>query len=430
MRGKTHEEYVEELKIKNPNLCVIDKYIDANTKIRHECLKHNVIWMTTPSRALQGVGCEKCHAEKVSASKTRSHEEYVEQLRRVTTDIFVLEQFKTCKDKILHYCKKHDVKWLVLPDNVLRGHGCPECCKEKIRIKNTTPFEQYQKELETKFPNLECVGNYVNHTTSVLHRCKKCGYEWSTKPIWILSGCGCKKCMGTLRRNVDEYIEDLRQVNPGIELIGEFVNTSTNALHRCNMHNYIWNVNPRCLLNGMGCPICGREKLSQSMRKTHDEYEKELAEVNPNIVCVDKYIDSCTKIRVKCLKCNRIWSTLPFNLLSGHGCPACNRSNGEKIISDWLTVHNIDFIFQKKFDNCKDKRMLPFDFYIPKKVTAIEFDGKQHESPIDFFGGEEGLKYRMKHDEIKTQYCLDNGIKLLRISYKDDIISKLNNFFI
>lgn len=430
LRGKTHEEYVEELKTKNPNLCAIDKYIDANTKIRHKCLKHNVIWMTTPSRALQGVGCEKCHAEKIFASKTRTHEEYVEQLKRVNPNIVPLEEFHTCKTPILHYCKKHDVTWNAIPDNILRNHGCRECCKEKISIKNSISYEQYQKELQEKFPNIECIGNYINHTTPVSHKCKTCGYEWESQPNYILSGVGCKKCMGTLRRNTDEYKDELRRINPQIELVGEFVNMSTHTLHRCTTHDYAWNVIPRSVINGTGCPFCGREKLSLIQRKTSEEYEAELREINPNIVCVDKYIDSCTKIKVKCLICDTIWKVYPSNILRTHGCPTCNISHGENAIRDWLIDHNIEFIPQKKFDDCKDKRRLPFDFYIPKKVTAIEFDGKQHESPIDFFGGEEGFKYRMKHDEIKTQYCLDNGIKLLRISYKDDIISKLNNFFI
>lgn len=430
MKKKTHEEYVKELKIKNPNLCVLGQYVNANTKIQHKCLTHNVSWNVTPSRALQGVGCEKCHSEKLHISKTRTHEEYVEQLKRVTPDIIPLEQFKTVNIKILHYCKKHDTKWNVVPTNVLNGHGCPDCCKEKIGNKNKTTFEQYQEELQSKFPNIECIGDYVNHTTPVLHRCRECGYKWDIQPIYVLKGVGCKKCMKHLRRNTEEYIEDLKQINPNIELIGTFTNMKTRTQHKCKIHNYTWDVTPSSLMNGTGCPICGREKLSLIRRKTHDEYEKELNDANPNIICIDKYIDSNTKIRVKCLECGDVWKVHPFNILRGHGCPRCNISYGENEIRDWLTSHDIEYIPQKRFTDCKDKRSLPFDFYIPSKNVAIEFDGEQHTRAVDWFGGKEGLDYIMKHNEIKTKYCMDNNIQLLRIKYNDDIQSKLNSFFI
>ena len=430
MKKKTHEEYVKELKIKNPNMLVIGQYVNANTKILHKCLIHNVCWMNTPSRMLQGVGCEKCHAERISTSKTRTHEEYVEQLKRVTSDIIPMEQFKTCTTGILHYCKKHNVTWNAIPDNVLKGCGCKECGKEKIGLKNSMPFDKYKKELQSKFPNIECIGEYTNQTNPVLHRCKKCDYEWLSRPIYVLNSSGCKKCTGHLRRTSQEYRDELQEIHPNIEVISEFVNTSTPITHKCMIHNYYWDVVPSSILSGTGCPICGREKTSLSLRKSHEEYMEELKNINPNIICIDKYTDSTRKIKVKCLKCNTTWDALPFNLLQGHGCPTCNISFGENKIREWLISHDIDFISQKRFVDCKDKRTLPFDFYIPSENKAIEYDGEQHTKPINWFGGDEGLQYRIKHDEIKNKYCIDNNISLLRISYNDDIESKLNSFFI
>ena len=52
---------------------------------------------------------------------------------------------------------------------------------------------------------------------------------------------------------------------------------------------------------------------------------------------------------------------------------------------------------------------------------CVEYDGKQHYESIEFFGGEEGLKYRQENDKAKTKYCKDNDIKLLRIKYDEDI---------
>ena len=37
-KKKTHEEYVEELKIKNPNVVPLERYVSRNVKIKHLCL--------------------------------------------------------------------------------------------------------------------------------------------------------------------------------------------------------------------------------------------------------------------------------------------------------------------------------------------------------------------------------------------------------
>ena len=49
----------------------------------------------------------------------------------------------------------------------------------------------------------------------------------------------------------------------------------------------------------------------------------------------------------------------------------------------------------------------------------IEFDGKQHFEPNDFFGGQKQFEKQQHHDKIKTEYCRTNKIPLLRISYKE-----------
>ena len=43
---------------------------------------------------------------------------------------------------------------------------------------------------------------------------------------------------------------------------------------------------------------------------------------------------------------------------------------------------------------------------------------------------EENLNYVQRHDEIKTNYCKNNGINLLRIRYDENVEEKLINIFI
>ena len=62
---------------------------------------------------------------------------------------------------------------------------------------------------------------------------------------------------------------------------------------------------------------------------------------------------------------------------------------------------------------------MPFDFYLPDYNICIEYDGELHYKSIDFYGGEEELMKQQNRDNIKTQYCKDNNITLIRIPYWD-----------
>ena len=52
-----------------------------------------------------------------------------------------------------------------------------------------------------------------------------------------------------------------------------------------------------------------------------------------------------------------------------------------------MIENNIKYKRQYKFDNCKNKYKLRFDFYLPDYNIAIEYDGKQH-----YDAGEYGVK--------------------------------------
>jgi len=56
------------------------------------------------------------------------------------------------------------------------------------------------------------------------------------------------------------------------------------------------------------------------------DYINKLKEKNNKVVVVGEYINSFTKIKVRCNTCNYIWEANPSNLLRGHGCPKCGNS--------------------------------------------------------------------------------------------------------
>jgi very-short-patch-repair endonuclease len=82
-------------------------------------------------------------------------------------------------------------------------------------------------------------------------------------------------------------------------------------------------------------------------------------------------------------------------------------------------MYNINFNPQKRFDDCRDKYTLPFDFYLPDYNLIIEIMGEQHERPVNYFGGEEAFKKCIKHEKMKRDYLKANNINILDIWYYD-----------
>ena len=111
-------------------------------------------------------------------------------------------------------------------------------------------------------------------------------------------------------------------------------------------------------------------------------------------------------------------------------CGCMNQSKGELYIEERLRDLDINFEKQKRFEDCKNIKTLPFDFYVPQNNVCIEYDGEQHYKPIDFWGGEERFLERQLNDKIKDEYCNKNNITLIRIPYtktKQEIIEIINN---
>lgn len=67
------------------------------------------------------------------------------------------------------------------------------------------------------------------------------------------------------------------------------------------------------------------------------------------------------------------------------------------------------------------KFLLPFDFYLPKYNILTEYDGIQHFKFIAHFGGKQRFKEQKFNDNLKNEYCIENNIKLYRISYLKNI---------
>jgi hypothetical protein len=62
-----------------------------------------------------------------------------------------------------------------------------------------------------------------------------------------------------------------------------------------------------------------------------------------------------------------------------------------------------------------------FDVWVPSRKIAVEYNGKQHYEPVDFFGGVEGFKNQKKRDRRKAALCAKNGVRLFIVRYDEDM---------
>ena len=128
---------------------------------------------------------------------------------------------------------------------------------------------------------------------------------------------------------------------------------------------------------------------------------------------------------VKCRKCGIIYLGIPTELISDkntHGMNPCKcwkkYSVGVQKIINILTNNNIIFELEKKFASClsPSNHPLSFDFYLPSENILIEYDGEQHYKTC-FGQNEDKLILQQKYDKIKTEWCKNNNIRLIRVPY-------------
>ena len=127
------------------------------------------------------------------------------------------------------------------------------------------------------------------------------------------------------RRTTSEFAALLEAINPSLSLEGMYGGSRNKVLVLCKKCGYEWEGRPSDLLLGVGCPQCGG-----NLRKTQEQFENDLASVNPDVSVIGEYANSKTRIQVQCKACGHIWNPTPNELLVGHRCPSCHPASRKK----------------------------------------------------------------------------------------------------
>ena len=236
-------------------------------------------------------------------------------------------------------------------------------------------------------------------------------------------GAGCKTCATELReqirkeKSIKEFVSFINLLNE-YEVIGEYIDANTDIELYHKVCGKKFKSRPGHFKNGTRCPYCAGKY------KTTDDFKKEVKElVKDSYSVLGEYISATDKILFIHNDCGHKYKVSPNKFLSGRRCPNCtdyNNSSLSQEIQKYLEDNNYDYKREYRFQDCKYKKTLPFDFAIFNKgslLCLIEADGIQHEKPVEKFGGIDSFKMIQIRDKIKNEYCIKNNIKLIRIKH-------------
>ena len=368
MKKKTQEEYIADVKIKNPDVEVLGVYQGNKIKIAHKCLLCGKTFEASPNSILCGKGCPDCRYVK-SAQKLRgrcrtSHEEYISK-GTFSPYIKITGRFAGWHQPLEYQCLRCGKNSSALASNLRKIEGCADCVREQSRIKILKQGEEkFWDWFYSQDRGYEVLSEYTGSTNYITLRCKKCGRVWEARPTLLMS-------------------QDTQ------------------------------------------CPSCASVKVANFFRKTSEEIASLLKQKAPEMILTGEYKNYITKTQFKCTKCGyELDASLDYVLRKG-GCPICiersNMSSGEKLIANYLLTKRIKFVIHHSFNDLRGKnnKRLSYDFFLPEYNMLIEFQGKQHVEPFDCFGGEHQFKLQQQSDFKKRKYATDNGYNFIEIWYDE-----------
>ena len=274
-------------------------------------------------------------------------------MRRLTTQEFIEKAksihgneydysksiYTTAKDKLIIICPIHG-EFEQSPDGHLHGQGCPKCKFDKLSEERSLTTEEFINRAVEIHGDLYDYSNtvYKNATTKLQILCPEHGY-FSTLPGNHLAGKGCPKCaIEHIRKlrllSTEEFIERAKKVHGDRYdySITKYSGLENSIQFICKEHGVVTqlaNVHLHCKI---GCSKCaGNKKLTteefiERAKKVHgDRYD--YSKVN--------YINTSTKVIIICPNHGEFEQS-PQDHIQGRGCPKCNQSKGEVLISNIL----------------------------------------------------------------------------------------------
>lgn len=265
----------------------------------------------------------------------------------------------------------------------------------------------------------KCLSEYKGSDKKVLMYHEKCGNEyWQTPSKFMNKKRRCHYCSKSRPLTTEVLQKRLNnKFGNKFTLLEEYVNSTTKIKVRNNNCGHVYKIKQQDLLSGKDCYECFGSKKYTQEEFEHVFNSRKLKGYSLRGI----YKGYHKKVDIVHDKCGTTFSIVPSRYFKQYKkCPKCyTKSIGETLIEKELDDMDIRYIREHRFNDCKYKNTLPFDFYLPDYNIAIEYQGQQHYKEVAEFGGNGRLKYTQNNDKIKKEYCINNNIKLIEIPYWD-----------
>lgn len=394
-RQKTHEQFVEELAEKNPDVEVIGTYVKASERVEVRCRNCGSTRMAFPGNLLSGSRCTQCgiSGKRISEDEVRS------RIAANSPNVELIGEYTLTNSRALFRCRMCGHEWRTVASSVMNGSGCPLCAPGKISQRQMMSHEDFVRKASSNSPLVEIIGTYSGSSAPIHVRCRICGYEWFPPAGHIANGdTGCPDCAGNRQLTHEEFVARAADANPDVEVVGTYVRNKDKVMVRCRKCGREWETLPGTLLSGAGCAKC-----AGVLRRTNEEYLAQLIEVNPYIEPIDQYVSATKRMTFRCKKCGNIWKTRPTGPLSGTGCPACSGVTNSFFESALLFALRDVLGEDEVVSRDRDAVGLELDVYVPSMSLAFE-PGSW------FYHSKRGVM-----DVTKAVKCSLYGIKLVTI---------------
>lgn len=424
MCSKIHIEDVEAEFAERNYTLISKEYINQYQTLEFVCNIHKEQGIQTikyGSFKYRHNGCHFCAKEKQFITQSLNVNELKRHAQYLNIDFKYVDRTST-SPRIAFICPVHINKGIQITKYKSFIKPTFKCKYCSGKVYDTETLINKMSKIN---PNIIILGQYKNSSTKIKCCCSIHNEIFYSQPRKLYEGnVGCKQCKSLKLKEANSigtgtFINFMKEHFPMVEVVGEYEDSRIPIQLYCKEHNYYFSRRPHQYLHTTNprCCDCGNSQL-----KSNEDFIKELKLINPHIVPLEKYRGLANKINCRCEKHNYEWKAIPSNILyQPSGCPKCRNYRGEIIISDLLNEWNIKYEMQKRFDDCVDKRSLPFDFFLSEHNIAIEYDGEGHFSPINFTTDHEknieAFNIGRKHDQIKNDYCKEKNIKLIRIPY-------------
>ena len=323
--------------------------------------------------------------------------------------------------KVKIICTKHGV-FEQNPNNHIKGSNCIKCSYEfKSDLTKSNDYLTKFKKIHGDKYDYSLV-EYKNNKTKVKIICPEHGI-FEQRPDSHIIG-GCLECSGNKKMTKDDFIKkSIKKHGDKYDYsLVEYKNSHQKVKIICPEHG-VFNQIVASHINGRGCYEClpnfgyTEETIIAKFNEVHNNrYDYSLVE----------YKNSHQKVKIIC-KRHGIFEQKPFKHIQNQGCPICKLSKGILKICNILDNNNINYEIEESIEGCVSKNniKLRFDIFIPDMDLYIEYDGEQHFRPVSSWGGDESFNDLKIRDNIKNEFCKNNNIKLIRISYLDNIEEKI-----